>query len=698
MIQVKNNVFYLSGKEYTYCFYEEGKKLYHGYFGRKLFGEFQPEANNGVDRAQYEYSEFGRGDFRIPAIAIHNERLASTDLRFERYEIVKNKPSFGLPSLYGATETLVVVLKDSLAKIEVKLFYTPYEEGLAKQVSIRNMSNEAIYVDKLMSSCLELSAADYEIIDLSGRPNLERQYNREKMTMGIRSFSSMRGITSHQHSSFVAIVTPETDEEFGETYGLNLIYSGNFAIEVEKDELLQLRANVGMQLLHGGIRLSENEELTSPEAILVYSDNGLGGMSRSFHKLYRKHLINPKFVDKIRPIVINSWESVVFDISEEKLLAFIRSAGGLGIDMIVLDDGWFGVRNNDDCSLGDWFVDRNKLPNGLKPIIDCAHENNMKFGLWFEPESISPNSDLCRAHPEWVLGTNGREGVQFRQQWCLDFSNTEVVAYIFESIKKILKEYEIDYIKWDMNRPLTDIENAKKYYDYEKGVYALYDMLSKEFPDVLIEGCASGGGRFDAGILQYSPMIWTSDNTDAWERAKIQYTTSFCFPLQTMSNHVSKCPNIQTGRVTPLSTRGAIASLGALGYELKTADLSIPEKEEIRRQIRTYKDDAELILTGDLYRLKNPFTDGCFCELIVDDKKTQAYFVYMRSLNEPHVFVQPYVKLKGLNSEKYYLLEERGEIRSGESLEKIGIRPILPVGDFASEVIHLRELEKIPKE
>lgn len=692
MIEVNNGLFHISNGKFSYILYEKEGKLYHSYYGAAI-------GNPGCSHlcfecsAGMEYPDFGRGDFRIPAVVLRKENCLSTDFRYVSYEISAHKADIGMPALRGGGETLIVTLMDEVVGVELKLFYTAYDEGIARHAEIKNVSVSPVWVDKAMSVCIDFPIGEYETVGFYGRPNNEGVYCREKTVYGIRSIESSYGVTSHRQNPFLAVLEKETNEDCGNVYGFQLVYCGNFAIEAEKTESSQFRVQIGEKILYGGIELAQGEKFVTPEAVLVYSANGLGEMSRKFHRLYRKNLIDPRFADKIRPIVINSWESLVFDISEERFIEFVENSKSLGIDTVVMDDGWYGKRNDDTTSLGDWIVDGKKFPNGLSPIIERCKRYGLKFGIWMEPESVSPNSELYCKHPDWAIATEGREGVQIRNQFVLDFSKGEVVDYIFEAIKTVLENNEISYLKWDMNRYFTDVPNAKKYHDYVRGVYDLYTRLTKAFPHIIIEGCASGGGRFEPSVLYYSPMIWTSDNTDAWCRAGIQYSTSLCYPLQTMSNHVSHCPNNQTGRVTPLHTRSAVASLGCLGYELNPAECTETELAEIAEQVKEYRRDAQLILTGDLYRLRNPFADNAFCELVVSEDQTEAYFVYVRGLNEPNIAPAKRVKLKGLREDAYYKIEERGLAYSGGELMHIGVEICLDHGDFTSEILHFKEIK-----
>ena len=686
MIRKNKDIFVLSGNSYTYAFGVFEGKLRHLYFGAPI-DDIAPPVPVWLPNARFEAGEYGRGDFRAPFLAVHTDGCMTTDFRYTGYEILA-KPDFGMPALRGGHETLVVTLTDELLSLRLKLFYTPYGEALVRRAEIENFGNAPIELDKLMSAGIDLPNDGYEVITLPGKWGGERRMSRDQVTRGIRSISSNKGNSSHDFNPFAAIVKRDTTETHGEAIGLHLVYSGNFSIELEYGENDALRANIGMELAHGNFPVRAGETISSPEAVLVYSDEGLGEMSRKLHRLYRKHLINPKFVDKIRPIVINSWESTYFDFDEEKILAFIEGAKGLGIDTVVLDDGWFGTRDRDDSSLGDWYVNRKKLPNGLAPLIAACKKHGMRFGIWFEPEAISPNSDLYRAHPDWAIHTKGREGIQMRNEYLLDFSRGEVVEAIFAQMCEILQNNDISYVKWDMNRNQSDVPNARLAYDYIRGVYALYDKLTERFPELVIEGCAGGGARFDLGILYYSPMIWTSDDTDAYCRARIQYGTSLCYPLQTMSNHVSVCPNHQTGRTIPFETRGNIASLGCLGYELDIGKATEEERALVKAQTAAYRRDAELILKGELYRLLDPFTDGMFCEMVVSEDRTAAYLVHMVFLRRLDG-LNKFVRLYGLQADWVYRVEETGETATGRTLMNRGIELPTGIPDFTSLAYHI---------
>lgn len=699
MIYVEKNIFHLTDGKFSYAFFVRDGKLIHSYYGKALpqvkgadSGIDDPDEVYGApDSMPVEYGEQGRCDFRINSVVVRGEGIASTDLRFVSYEVLKNKPSIGMPALRGEAETLKIVLRDELAGVECELYYSVYDGGLARHARIKNIGKGAIALYSLDSLCVDFPTGDYDLLTLDGKWGQEARINRRAAAGGVTSVGSKRGVSSHRHNPFAAVLERTTTEESGDAFGFNLIYSGNHRIAVERDEHNQLRFCMGLWIQEGGITLGAGETFVSPEAVSVYSDCGLGGMSRLFHRLYRARLIDPRFADKPRPIVVNSWESVYFGFDEKKLVEFINGAKGLGIDTVVLDDGWFGKRDSDNCSLGDWVIDRNKLPNGLTPLIDCCKRNGMKFGIWFEPESINPDSDLYRAHPDWAIHTEGRVGMQMRNQFVLDFSKKEVVDYIYESMCKILSADDISYVKWDMNRPLSDVPDAKLYIGFVAGMYELYERLTKKYPDILIEGCSSGGGRFDPAILYYSPMIWSSDDTDAYQRTYIQYGLSMCYPLQTMSNHVSACPCHQTQRTTPFDTRGAVASLGSLGYELNVAKITDAEREKIRQQTAAYKLDRELVLKGDLYRLRSPYEDGAFCEQLVSADKSKSYLVYVLGMTEP-IMPQKKLRLRGLDPDALYLIKERSITRTGAELMYRGINPKVSE-DFTSLTLHIERVK-----
>ena len=496
---------------------------------------------------------------------------------------------------------------------------------------------------------------------------------------------------------FMAILADGCTENSGECYGINLLYSGSFAITAEVSSNKSVRVQGGINDYLFSWELDGGESFITPQTALCYSAEGFGGLSRAYHDFFRDYIIDPKRVYERRPVVVNNWEATYFNFDNEKLFAIIDEAAKLGIDTFVLDDGWFGKRNDDKSGLGDWTVNDKKLKGGLKPIIDRCKKNGMKFGLWFEPEMISEDSDLYRAHPDWAIKKEGVEPCRGRNQLVLDFTRKEIVDYVFNAVSKVLKENDISYVKWDKNRDITENFSASLLADrqgeflhrYTLGFYDLAERLISAFPDVFFEGCAGGGGRFDGGALYYFPQIWTSDNTDGLERPKIQWGTSICYPLSSMSCHVSACPNHQTQRTTPFATRGAIASLGATGYELDLTKLTEAEKKQVKEQILSYKRIDGLILKGDLFRLANPFETNYFCEMIVAKDKTEAYVVGERFRGDPcdHDRI---LKLNGLDENKTYTIKELCVTASGKALMSAGVHyPRLP--DCGSWIWHIEE-------
>ena len=608
----------------------------------------------------------------------------------------------GLPCIRKADQTLTVTLKDDFSDTEIDLNYSVSDRSdvLVRNAVIRNAGNAACDIIKAFSFCTELpdTCGAYSALRLAGAWASERKPVQTPLAEGTLRIESARGYSSHQMNPFMGILRENCTETQGECYGFNLIYSGSFAITAEVSSNKRVRVQGGINDYLFGWRLNDGEEFVTPQAALCYSYDGLGGMSRAFHDFFREYVINPDYVNKRRPIVVNNWEATYFNFDNEKLFAIIDEAAKLNIDTFVLDDGWFGKRDDDKSGLGDWFVNDKKLKGGLKAVIERCKQHGLKFGLWFEPEMISEDSDLYRAHPDWTIKKEGVEPCRGRNQLVLDFTKKEVVDYIFESVSKVLKENDISYVKWDRNRDMTEFysdglstdRQGEFAHRYTLGFYDLAERLTSAFPAVFFEGCAGGGGRFDGGALYYFPQIWTSDDTDGLERTKIQWGTSICYPVSSMSCHVSACPNHQTQRVTPFETRGAIASLGATGYELDLTKLTNEEKVQVKEQIENYKQIDGLILTGDLYRLSDPFTTNYFCEIIVSKDKTRAYVVGERFRGDPcdHDRI---LKLQGLDENKIYTVKELNLTASGGALMNAGLYyPRL--ADCGSWIWHIEEV------
>ena len=715
----KKKIFYLTGEKcsYIFCVNEDGY-LVHLYYGKRIAEEDICYLFDGMESATgltycegkstslnvipQELSIYGRGDYRMPSILIkkgNGSRI--TDFRYKSHILLNDKPTIScMPSLRG-NETLVITLSDEVSGLEMDLYYTLYEEcsAVARRCVLRNIGQEAVTILKISSFNIDINRADFDVISLHGCWAREREIERNHLSRGIYEISSTRGASSHQVNPFLALCDKNADEYSGEVYGFSLIYSGSYSFKAQVNELAFTRVNAGINEQDFCWLLGAGESFESPEAVLVYSDNGFNKMSQHYHDLYREYLINSNFVYKKRPIVLNNWESTYFNFDETKLFNLIEKAKGIGIDTFVLDDGWFGVRNDDTSGLGDWFVNTDKLKGGLTSIIEKCRKCGMKFGLWFEPEMISENSDLFRAHRDWHISAPNIKACKGRRQWILDFSNPEVVEYIKKTVGAILKENDISYVKWDMNRTMSDfyspylpIERQQETaHRYILGVYELAGYLTKNFPNVFFEGCAGGGGRFDSAMLYYFPQIWTSDNSDATSRAYIQYGTSMCYPLSSMSGHISICPNHQTGRVTPMQSRMDMASFCSTGYELNLHALTENDFNKISEHIAFYNDMNDLILEGDLYRLISPFEGNYFSQMVVSKDKNHAVFILMKILakgNDTYKFI----KLKGLNSEKYYSIKEIGVFK-GDVLMNVGLRFPKDMKDFETICFTLKTVE-----
>ncbi len=716
--------FILSGKNYSYAmFVNRAGYLQHLYYGKKI-GESDlafliktqgeklspnPEDINAdmlTDCMPSECGFLGRGDFRsATVIAEREDGSVMSSFKYVKHAISGGVARIkGQPCVRKADNTLTITLKDDFSDIEIDLNYSVSDNSdvLIKNTEIRNSGKTCIKLKKAFSFCTNLPDIDkqYSALRLAGSWASERRPVITPLAEGTLRIESTRGYSSHQMNPFMAILADSCTENSGECYGFNLLYSGSFAITAEVSSNKSVRVQGGINDYLFGWELDGGESFITPQTALCYSAEGLGGLSRAYHDFFRNYVIDPKRVYERRPIVINNWEATYFGFDNEKLFAIIDEAAKLGIDTFVLDDGWFGKRDDDKSGLGDWFVNNKKLKGGLKPVIDRCKKNGMKFGLWFEPEMISEDSDLYRAHPDWAIKKEGVEPCRGRNQLVLDFTRKEIVDYVFNAVSKVIKENDISYVKWDKNRDITENFSASLLADrqgeflhrYTLGFYDLAERLISAFPDVFFEGCAGGGGRFDGGALYYFPQIWTSDDTDGLERTKIQWGTSMCYPVSAMSCHVSACPNHQTQRITPFKTRGAIASLGATGYELDLTKLTAEEKEQVKEQIANYKRIDELILKGDLYRLSNPFETNFFCEMIVAKDKTEAYVVGERFRGDPcdHDRI---LKLNGLDENKTYTIKELGVMASGKALMSAGVHyPRL--SDCGSWIWHIEETTK----
>ncbi len=712
--------FYLESKDTSYVFrINENGFLNHLYYGKRIAREDltysvylvdRGHGSNIAGRPRYESLNvymnecptYGRSDYRESMLAFFFENGSRVnDLVYKNHRILDKKPELcGMPSVKGG-ETLAIELWDSLNSVSVELFYTVFEElpVILRHAEIKNLGSVALTLDRAYSFALDMPDANWDVLALPGAHLRERFAERSPLSHGIFTVDSKRGVSSGQMNPFLAVLRKNATEESGEVYGYNLVYSGDFAFKAQVEQNDELRVVGGINDHDFAWELLPGDMFTTPEAVMVYSDAGLGKMSRTFHDLYRENLVNPRFVKKSHPIVINNWEATYFNFDTEKLCAIIDSVEGTGIDTFVLDDGWFGKRLNDRAGLGDWFVNMEKLPQGLTPIIEHAHKKGMKFGLWFEPEMVNANSDLYRAHPDWAIHAPGLEPCTGRDQLILDLSRDEVCDYIIKVVSDILKNNAIDYVKWDMNRTMTDNHSAslgkrgkELHHRYVLGFYKICEALINGFPHVFFEGCASGGCRFDPAMLYYFPQIWTSDDSDAYLRTVIQYGTSMCYPLSTHSCHVSAVPNHQCGRVTPYASRASIAHLGATGYELDTTKMDPDELAEIKAQVDDYKEIEDLVLFGDLYRLNDPQKENLFAEQLVSKDRSKALVTVMRPLAIPNaaaIRVYP----RGLDDDATYFVCEGNLTKKGSTLMNLGIIVPFAPRDFSTVTYHIKKVD-----
>ncbi len=675
---------------------------------RRPYTAVSADGTHSPETIALEYPVYGHGDFRFPAVAVRqDDGHQLLEPVYASHRILAGKPRLaGLPATYCESEaeadTLVIVLRDAPSGIEIELSYTAFRDhpAIARSTRIVNRGPAAVTVERAHSAVFDLPGSEHELLHLSGAWASERSLHRTRLRPGGQGVESRRGASGHHHNPFIALLSPGCDEERGEAMGFSLVYSGNFAAEVEVTAFGSARVGLGINPHEFAWRLEPGEAFQAPEAVLVWSDEGLGGMSRAYHRLYRTRLVRGRWRDAERPILINNWEATYFDFTAERLDGIAARAAAIGVELFVLDDGWFGRRNDDRSSLGDWVVDRAKLPAGLDDLARRIAARGMRFGLWFEPEMVSPDSDLYRRHPDWCLHVPGRVRTQARQQLVLDFSRPEVVAHIGDALAAVLRSAPIAYVKWDMNRTLTEIGSAalppgrqrETAHRHILGVYALMERLIGEFPDILFEGCAGGGGRFDPGILHYQPQYWTSDNSDAVSRLKIQYGTSIVYPLSTMGAHVSAVPNHQIHRTTPLRFRGDVAASGNFGYELDLAACSDADLDEMRRQIAFVKRTRALIAGGDLYRLASPFVGNLTAWMVVAPDRRRAVLFAFRSLAEPNPPL-PRLRLRGLDPALDYRLDGGPTVAGGDALMAAGLDLWFAPGDFTSIV---RELTAEP--
>ena len=656
-----------------------------------------------LDTLPQEYSTCGVGDFRLPSIEVEypdGSRVA--DLRLTGWKVERGKYELdGLPFFRGTegAETLRITLEDPAADLAVELAYGVFEDCdlITRSVQVRNCGSAPVRLRQCASLCLDFQRSDLDLITFDGCHMMERAPSRAPLRSGVQGVGSVRGTSSHQHNPFVVLCERGAGEDHGLCYGAALLYSGNFIAQAERSQFADTRLVMGIHPHHFRWTLGPGETFTTPEAALVCSPDGLTPMTHRFHRAMRRRLIRDPYRDARRPVLINNWEATEFDFDAEKLVDIAREAAELGIELFVMDDGWFGARDSDLSGLGDWTVNEKKLPGGLEALVPRIRALGMGFGLWVEPEMVSENSDLYRAHPDWALGAPGRPQTLGRSQLVLDFSRQEVRDHIYDALRRVLDSAEISYIKWDMNRSLTDVWSAalpadrqgEAYHRYVLGVYDLLARLHRDYPGLLIEGCSGGGGRFDAGMLYYTPQIWCSDNTDAIDRLRIQCGTSFCYPVSTVGAHVSAVPNGQTNRSTSMETRGVVAMCGTFGYEMDLGRCTAEEKETVRQQVCTFKERCRLIQEGDYYRLTDPFhnRDYTAWQHVSPDRREALVSLVTGSTWAAKPFLT--LRLKGLDPNALYRVNGGERRYSGDQLMYAGY-PIPPQrGDYQAVQLYL---------
>ena len=678
------------------------------YYDRGFSGNPYDAGNDktySMDALPQEFPSLGTGDYRTPACIIKNtDRTYCSDFRYESHCIKEGKYDLeGLPAVYaGAREaqTLEVVLSDRVTGVRAKLLYgvLPEYDIITRSVRIINASSGHISVKKLAPACLDIVGGKYDFITFYGRHAMERNFQRMPIGHGISKIGSLRGTSSHQYNPSVIVADRETTEDAGACYAMAFVYSGGFQSEAGQDQYYQTRVLMGFSEEQFAYPLNPGEEFQSPEVIMSYSSEGLGKLSQNLHCCMRRHLCRGKYKETVRPILLNSWEASYFDFTGESLLKLARQAADLGIEMFVMDDGWFGNRDSEMRGLGDWKVNEEKLGCTLGELIGKINDMGLKFGIWIEPEMVNEDSDLYREHPDWAFVIPGRRPNRSRHQLVLDFSRKEVVDYIYEQICGVLDQGNVEYIKWDMNRSIADVYSAtadsqgRVLHDYVLGLYDFLERIVERYPHILIEGCSGGGGRFDAGMLYYTPQIWCSDNTDPVDRLQIQYGTSFIYPASSVGAHVSASPNHQTGRCTSLKTRGVVAMAGTFGYELDLGEISEEEKDEIRVQIAQYKEFAPLVQKGMYYRLTNPQTanEGAW-EFVSEDQREAL--VQAVSVRQHANMTVDYIKVKGLKENAMYRETESGRLYNSTALREAGIPMPAELGEYRAYQWHFVQEE-----
>lgn len=711
-IQTKNTTYQMQVDPYGF--------LLHLYYGKKTDGSCMDylltyydrgfsgnpfdagdDRTYSMDALPQEYPSYGTGDYRSTALIIENaDGSTACDLRYRSHHIFNGKYKIpGLPAVYAdetESQTLEIVMEDAVTGVEVTLQYgvLPDYDVITRSEKIIYRGEGKICIRKAQSACLDFVQGKYDLLTFYGRHAMERTMQREPVTHGSHVIGSVRGTSSHQYNPMMILADENTTDQYGNCYAMSFVYSGNFKGETLKDQFGQTRALMGLQDEMFSYPLAEGETFYTPEVLLTFSGSGMNLLSQNLHRCIRQHICRGKYKESVRPVLVNSWEASYFDFDGDTLYELAKEAKNAGIDMLVLDDGWFGKRDDDNSGLGDWFVNEKKLGGTLGDLIKKINDLGVKFGIWVEPEMISEDSDLYREHPDWAFTIPGRNPVHARNQLVLDFSRKEVVDHIFDQICKVLDQGNIEYVKWDMNRSLMDVfsrgtkDQGRVMYDYVLGLYDFLERIVTRYPDLLIEGCSGGGGRFDAGMMYYTPQIWCSDNTDALDRLQIQYGTSFGYPVSAVGSHVSAVPNHQTGRITSLHTRGVVAMAGTFGYELNLGKLSEEEKLEIRLQVEEYRKFAPLIQTGLYYRLSDPAREEYAAWAFVsEDQKEVLLNVVLQEIHGN--MTVNYVKLQGLKCSAIYRDTETGKSYNGAALMEAGIPMPVEMGEFKAYQTHL---------
>lgn len=729
----KNKAFNLQTKSSSYVFFIlEDKLVIHSHYGKRINNTeniydtmfVKSGGHTPMDRdikthswftsngSMQEYSFAGSVDRRQTAFeAFYPNGSNATYPYYKSHKIYKGKPKLkGLPATYVENDeeatTLELVLRDDAENMEFTLRYTVFEEldAIARNVEITNCGNETVKLNSALSMSVDFPDRDFDMISLYGAWARERQFQRRQLFSGVQHVETLTGVSGHNYSPFLGLARPDANEESGEVYGFSLVYSGNHYEGVSVNPCDISRVMVGINPASFGWNLGAGETFVTPEVVMVYSDEGLGKMSRIYHKLYRTRLVRGKYRDAYRPVLLNNWEATYFNFNEEKILALGKKAAEIGVELLVLDDGWFGKRNDDKTSLGDWFENREKLPNGIDGLAKKVNDLGLKFGLWYEPEMISPDSELCRKHPEWVLKAPERENSLGRNQCVLDLTRKDVCDYVKGFLTEMLTKANISYVKWDMNRLFSEIGSLELEpeqfceipHRYVLNLYDILEEITTKFPDLLIEGCAGGGGRYDAGMLYYVPQFWCSDDSDAIERCYIQYGTSMVMPATTMGAHVSITPNHQVGRMTPLNTRGYMAMCGTFGYEIDLLSVSQQDLDEMKEQIKEFKELRDTIHYGNQYRLISPYDtkDSAFhpisnCVSYVSDDKSKCVTFHVTILGRANPG-EKRLKFRGLDENAVYIEKSTGKKYGGDLLMNIGLL-VLDKKDYESQLIILEK-------